>query len=138
MLFHTFWFCLHNVLISSLEYFLPCTHLFRTLDLKFAGSLSWTICYHSRKRLRIFGCVVSHPATWYFLNRSLFRAHLHTIYYLWTYVVKGFFIKPCFAGVYVVTPNGVSISYYDYGIIPLIGPFHSFGPIFSYYSSSVI
>ena len=58
-----------------------------------------------------------------FLSRSLFRAYLHTMYYLWTHVV---------------TPKGMSISYSTYGIIASIGPFRTFGPTFSYFSSRII
>ena len=64
----------------------------------------------------------SAPYNMVFVRRSLFRAYLHTMYYLWTHVVM---------------PKGMSISHSTYVIIPSIGPFRTFGPIFSYFSSRI-
>ena len=74
-----------------------------------------TVSYHSCGHFRIFVCVVPHPTIWLFFKQKSISCilSLHTMYYLWTYVV---------------TPKGMSISYSTYSIIRSIGPLRIFGP----------
>ncbi len=110
------WFC-------TLEYFLTFTHLFRTLELFllsptcytcsvpfFSFSYPWTFLtftnfLHSglddpfRTFWYLLHIDVLYFRTISYHSCSLFRGYLHTIYYIWTYVV---------------TPKGMSISYSTY------------------------